>query len=161
MAQTFIPLLTLPDRCPNMPLQELEAAQRETVDETDSARTQVAAAQEAADIVLAETQARLAAAQVPLLSFWSQGRCVRTKPATVAARAPSRYPVRPLSPRREPLCCCRRRSMRLSAVARLTWQPPVSATQRHVSAILRTSRRRRRVTRLLHRTVPCHVRLRS
>jgi hypothetical protein len=42
----------------------LEAAQRETVDETDAARAQAAAAQEAADIVLAETQARLAAAQV-------------------------------------------------------------------------------------------------
>ncbi len=43
--------------------QELETAQRETLDETDAAQAAAAAVQEAADIVLAETQARLAAAQ--------------------------------------------------------------------------------------------------
>ena len=51
--------------CPQARLheQELEKAQRETVDETDAAQAAAAAVQEAADIVLAETQARLAAAQ--------------------------------------------------------------------------------------------------
>jgi len=76
--------------------QELEKAQRETADETDAAQAAAAAVQEAADIVLAETQARLAAAQVCLQCavglHSGQAHCGRCRLMTPHLRAIPRCP---------------------------------------------------------------------